>query len=656
MGKNGDVPRFFSLPQSSRMSFKVPGGSRKRRKLPDGNYIPDDAIAPRLDFTEDFEFAVTGVPRIFTPEQTYNYKSAWKRYEKGMELVQQEKVLKDPSDREKYKVLSPKAPNGFWEVSKNDSANFAILYTYLENSETKEECSLDNWGYKPFTIGNSCGSIMDEAYPKDTSEYFQGKYNGYPYSTQQEAETILPLISGGMFMNNSNYSDNPDNTLQGTQSSYSIHNGTKYEFTSTETDPAAFTTSGFSISTQSYYVNEDITVTIDISLAADIKSTLKGVGIGINKSPTFQFYNGTDFNVWSNYDYLNTSNPSFSTQFNLASGQNYQIFILAFFSGEYPEGGTQSLEGYAAITTNNIGYKKRKFLIYDSSVSEAISIQTLDSEDEFKAYLTYHSNNLIYADIKAGKSIHSPNFAKVYHFDITNGGITNPSTQPVDNNNWQNSWTNNYQISEQSSSDICADSYDANQINIVEEIIYSIDFSGVKEQIKLQDVSIDLQIINATRENDQCIVDAIENMPITLPKLQYPSSAQEVELLAVSFFPGNSDSDENGGGNGDGGNKWQCDCPDSSKKKFLNPNNASGNENLSDDWTDSNAGAQNGQCKHIWAVKILRGEVLPEDIPTDMPISENFPTKNGAIASSRVIGGQGGIDFDNWNPNKQRKE
>ena len=39
MGKNGDVPRFFSLPQSSRISFKAPNKKLRQRKLSDGNSI-----------------------------------------------------------------------------------------------------------------------------------------------------------------------------------------------------------------------------------------------------------------------------------------------------------------------------------------------------------------------------------------------------------------------------------------------------------------------------------------------------------------------------------------------------------------------------------------------------------------------------------------
>ena len=57
----------------------------------------------------------------------------------------------------------------------------------------------------------------------------------------------------------------------------------------------------------------------------------------------------------------------------------------------------------------------------------------------------------------------------------------------------------------------------------------------------------------------------------------------------------------------------------------------------------------------FWAVRILRNEVLPEDVPTDIPISENFPFQNGESREPKVIGHQGGLEFDDWNPNKRTR-
>jgi hypothetical protein len=115
---------------------------------------------------------------------------------------------------------------------------------------------------------------------------------------------------------------------------------------------------------------------------------------------------------------------------------------------------------------------------------------------------------------------------------------------------------------------------------------------------------------------------------------------------------GGGGDDGNDGDGGDDNGKWQCNCPDSSKKKSPNPNDSNSDEG-EEDWSNTNAGATGGQCKHIWAVRILRGEVTPEEIPTDIPISENFP--GGSSGEPKVIGGMGGIDFDDWNPGRRRR-
>lgn len=64
--------------------------------------------------------------------------------------------------------------------------------------------------------------------------------------------------------------------------------------------------------------------------------------------------------------------------------------------------------------------------------------------------------------------------------------------------------------------------------------------------------------------------------------------------------------------------KFSCSCPDAIKKRTFNLKESS--PPLVFDWSSSNAGAQDGVCKHIWAVRILLGLVKKEDIPTDVPI------------------------------------
>lgn len=63
---------------------------------------------------------------------------------------------------------------------------------------------------------------------------------------------------------------------------------------------------------------------------------------------------------------------------------------------------------------------------------------------------------------------------------------------------------------------------------------------------------------------------------------------------------------------------YVCNCPDAIKNKSYSVRG--GAPPLFLDWSSSNAGAQNGECKHIWAVRILRGEVGEADIPKDVPL------------------------------------
>lgn len=66
---------------------------------------------------------------------------------------------------------------------------------------------------------------------------------------------------------------------------------------------------------------------------------------------------------------------------------------------------------------------------------------------------------------------------------------------------------------------------------------------------------------------------------------------------------------------------YSCDCPDFSKKQEFIVNSTAFNHSYTRDWSDSNGGTGKGQfCKHIWAVKLLLGEVTPNDIPRDVPV------------------------------------
>jgi hypothetical protein len=63
--------------------------------------------------------------------------------------------------------------------------------------------------------------------------------------------------------------------------------------------------------------------------------------------------------------------------------------------------------------------------------------------------------------------------------------------------------------------------------------------------------------------------------------------------------------------------KFSCSCPDGSKKKnqFYD-----GVPQIVADWSSSDSGAQDGKCKHVWAVKIIMGLVKEGDVPSDIPV------------------------------------
>ena len=63
-----------------------------------------------------------------------------------------------------------------------------------------------------------------------------------------------------------------------------------------------------------------------------------------------------------------------------------------------------------------------------------------------------------------------------------------------------------------------------------------------------------------------------------------------------------------------------CNCPDAAKSKSFVLNKAGFSYEFNQDWGDSNAGAQNGECKHVWAIKIQLGLVGKDEIPNDVPI------------------------------------
>lgn len=89
-----------------------------------------------------------------------------------------------------------------------------------------------------------------------------------------------------------------------------------------------------------------------------------------------------------------------------------------------------------------------------------------------------------------------------------------------------------------------------------------------------------------------------------------------------------------------------CDCPDASKEKnFLIKVGATYSEQFARNWTKSKAGAQDGICKHIWSVLVIRKLVTKEDLPLDMPV--NIDSDDSDTNQELYQSGYGGNSFDN---------
>lgn len=102
---------------------------------------------------------------------------------------------------------------------------------------------------------------------------------------------------------------------------------------------------------------------------------------------------------------------------------------------------------------------------------------------------------------------------------------------------------------------------------------------------------------------------------------------------------------------------YRCNCPDFTKQQSFLINSPYESYLETRDWSDSNAGVDRGQyCKHIWAVRLLRGEVPAGDIPFDVPI-EKTPQGSQLDNSQEIYQqGYGGHDFSgNWGVAPPRK-
>lgn len=67
---------------------------------------------------------------------------------------------------------------------------------------------------------------------------------------------------------------------------------------------------------------------------------------------------------------------------------------------------------------------------------------------------------------------------------------------------------------------------------------------------------------------------------------------------------------------------YRCNCQDSSKNRD-GANKIINFVPFESEWENSEGGAILGQCKHILATRIVRGELKKGDIPTDLPFESD---------------------------------
>ena len=103
--------------------------------------------------------------------------------------------------------------------------------------------------------------------------------------------------------------------------------------------------------------------------------------------------------------------------------------------------------------------------------------------------------------------------------------------------------------------------------------------------------------------------------------------------------------------------RYFCTCPDFTKQQSFLINSPYESHTENRDWSDSSAGVSEGQyCKHIWAVRLARGEVLKSEIPTDIPTPKAESFKESNNSQEIYQQGYGGHDFSgNWGVAPPRK-
>jgi hypothetical protein len=617
------VPKFFGLSQSKRISFKVADKSNTNTSN-DGVTINNYDIAPRPTFTDEFEITLNstlGRPRIFTPEQTYNYKSAWKRYEKGRQLAEDGNLLEEPPN--KYKCLSPNAPKGYWEIEKNDNPGeditcelpkLTILPKWFvgnlrydgdfDTINTPANVVSENYDatsglYTATIIETKIITAVDGIVDNDAAIYINSKAgafnDGTPVIINSKVTTNHP---GGTYrIGNSIYTSQlvPTNgTVPDPESSYELKEWEFGTFNNYENEVQQLlefsNNSEFSISTIGIDRPEFVGFTLETEVSGGFASASFPVW-QITFEVTVQIYllsGGVSF----------TSNPGFQYQ-------ETQIYpAIAFneetFENEYSPNGQIVNNGFTfnwdSVLNGNI--------LNSSAALEGTANETVVCENT--ATISFNSEFKI-------KSIKANFTWKI----IVNGELTSGEQYVA------------FAGEEFTEADL--ETYNGGKLTVSKTYGYT---------------TAILSFLHRFTANFNGIfsVDLIDKLRVF-----------EIEFVDGTTWSCDSGSDDEGSG-GDGGNdnEWKCNCPDSSKKKSQNPNDTNGNELTEDDWSDTNAGAIDGQCKHIWAVRILRREILPEEIPTDMPLEDDPETDFKRDPSPKIISNSNS-GFGKWQPAKQRR-
>lgn len=664
MGKKRKITavlKFFGLPQSKRVSFKVADTSKKNKSLPNAETIPYDAIEPREQFNDEFDISLNstqGRPRIFTPEQTYNYKSAWKRYQKGLELVEKELVLKDPQDPNKYKAVSPNSPKGYWEIEK-----------------------------KSTPPPRECAALHAQLIIKYTGYYFPAQYGSF------EVEDKLPI-------SNLTYIKNPTND----EDENALYYQTRTDiipFPVKDIQVESFTTRPLGyfpivLGREYNQVNAAFFVKLKVINLNDTEDFYLFGGIAPNnlvfanvqylelESATIDFYKGkpiypTIESTCDIYQYIyDEMGTPIDVDFNFptprmpldpgtfVAGTSGDNEVIQKYNTTYDDG--LALDATAEVTDQ---INDKYFIAQRYADREKVTFDLFsDAGGPFHLYPTafmqfpllvaperftiQYSESVYLIDVNNGfakvvkikalfrvSDLYLNDYAVAY---LGDGTITEDGEYEDEReiSFFSSSFTSPQQLIEKRLDNRLG--LTVQPPDFTDDAVHQIEAAGTIELIGLKYYLVNPYSQTYPINSYADFTGVVESVT------PYPYSV----CIPIDYEEEPPEEPEEPPNEEDGESEWQCNCPDSSKKRELNPNNTSSNEPAEEDWTNSDAGAQDGECKHIWAVKILRGEVAPEDIPTDMPIEEDKEIDNFGDEQPKIIFSSNS-GFGKWRPEKQKR-